>query len=159
MKMTKKITTLLMVITMLATICVGTVTATTNAAAAQTVTNKKAPKKVKAIHKSLRGTWYFFDKKNKKHTIKITKNTLKIDNKTNKVGKGGFNYYASKIAGRKVHQLGIDYSDYGFSFRTKKVKVGGKQKSALLMISADYAGTRVLTKSNAHKVTYGDFFK
>ncbi|QBO35498.1 hypothetical protein EQG49_03015 [Periweissella cryptocerci] len=159
MKMTKKITTLLMVITMLAAVCIGSVSATMNVEAAQATASKKAPKKVKAIHKSLRGTWYFFDKKNKKHTMKITKNTLKIDNKTNKLGKGGFNYYSSKIAGSNVHQLGINYSDYGFSFRTKKVKIGGKKKAALLMISADYTGTRVLTKSKAHKVNYGDFFK
>lgn len=114
------------------------------------------------ISKSLRGNWHFYDQNGKKHVMKITKNTLKIDKKqTYKLGKGNFAYYAAKYNNFDIYQLGVNYSDNGYSFRKTTVIRHGHKEVGLMMLSSKYNKTRVMTKTNPVKLSFSSdaFFK
>ncbi|MBM7543732.1 hypothetical protein [Periweissella beninensis] len=114
------------------------------------------------ISKTLRGNWHFYDQKGNVHTMKITKTTLKIDQKkTYKLGKGNFAYYPAKYNDFNIYQLGVNYSDNGYSFRKTTVVRHGRKGTGLMMISSKYNGTRLMTKGTPIKLSFSNdaFFK
>lgn len=159
MKLFKKVT--LTVLGIVVIVAVGfTTIQTVNAASIKnhtsvTKVNKKITPNKQIISKKLQGTWYFFDIAGRKHVMVITGNTLKLDNqKAYVVGKNGFAYYYSD----GIYQLGFDYTDNGYSFRTKVQKVNGRWVNTLVMISANYTGTRGMTRNHSHHFETQNFF-
>lgn len=121
----------------------------------QKVTPKKVVVNKQVISKNIQGTWYFYDIAGRKHVMVITGNTLKLDNqKAFTVGKNNFSYYYSD----GIYQLGFDYSDNGYSFRLKTQKINGQWVKTLKMISANYTGTRVMTRNHSHHFGSQDFY-
>ncbi|CAH0417296.1 hypothetical protein KAR50_08350 [Periweissella fabaria] len=114
----------------------------------------KTPATPQIITQKIQGSWYFFDNKGQQHKVVITGNTFQLDNKTATVNKDGFIYYAAD----GIYQLGYNYSDNGYAFKTKVQKVNGKAVNTLQMISANFAGTNVLTQGTAHHFGAQAFF-
>lgn len=159
MKLFKKVT--LTVLSIVAITAVGVATnQTANASniknhAMVTKVSKKVTPNKQIISKKIQGTWYFFDVAGRKHVMVIKGNTLKLDNKkVYVVGKNGFAYYYAD----GIYQLGFDYTDNGYSFRTKVQKINGRWVNTLVMISANYTGTRVMTRNHSYHFGAQNFF-
>lgn len=153
MKLFKKLT--LVFVGIIIVLAVGvTVNKNSNTQAAK-YQSRVAKVNKQVISKNIQGTWYFYDVAGRKHVMIITGNTFKLDNKkVNTVGKGNFAYYYYD----GIYQLGFQYSDNGYSFRTKTQKVNGRYVKTLLMISANYTGTRVMTQNHSYRFGTQNFF-
>lgn len=156
MKSLKKVFVILVGLAVV-TLFIGVSGQNTNASSVSHSTSAKVvktPATPQIITQKIQGSWYFFDNKGQQHKVVITGNTFQLDNKTATVNKDGFIYYAAD----GIYQLGYNYSDNGYAFKTKVQKVNGKAVNTLQMISANFAGTNVLTQGTAHHFGAQAFF-